>query len=111
MGVPEVDVRRIAPGQTLVRLSNLDWGGADSDSEHRVVVAWHEWLRGGGGRNTGLPRCSLLLVAELLELGVDHAALRSLIGLRSVPARSLAARRLRCGLRLSAHKPAEPLGG
>src|SRR3989304_2147319 len=48
--------------------------------------------------------------AEVLELGVDHVALR-ILGTRAVTGRGLAALRLRGGLRLAVHHLGELVGG
>src|ERR1700675_2681214 len=63
----------------------------------------------GAARIMGCPRGSLLLVAEVLELSVDHVTLRGL-RTRAVTGTGLAARRLRGGLRLSVHHLGELVG-
>src|SRR6185436_2106417 len=71
--LPEVDVGRIPAREALVRAANLHRRGSRIHLEHRVVVTH------GRARGPTLlrgPRAPpLLLLAQILELGVDHVPL------------------------------------
>src|SRR5262249_14292606 len=85
--VPEIDVGRILPREALVCPAHLARRSCRRDTKHCVVVATHELL--------------LLLVAQILEVSVDHFAF-----LRARRALTLRARSTRAGrlpLRLAVH--------
>ena len=77
--VPEVDVRRVLPREPPVRLTDLARRRRRRDAQHCVVIAPHD--------------ASLLLLAQVLELGVHDLALLAR------PAERPAARRAGAGAR------------
>src|SRR5262245_30107523 len=58
--VPEIDVGRVLPREALIRSAHLARRSRRRDTQNRVVVATHDRL--------------LLLVAQILEVGVDDLA-------------------------------------
>ena len=58
--VPEIDIGRVLPREALIRSAHLARRSRRRDTQNRVVVATHERL--------------LLLVAQILEVGVDDLA-------------------------------------
>src|SRR5439155_6332502 len=87
--VPEIDVGRILPREALISSADLARRRGRRDAQNRVVVATHEPL--------------LFLVAQILEVGVDHLAFLWTRRALALPTGRARAGRLALRLRFAVH--------